>query len=379
MNGPDEAPQDGPLAGTRVVDLTHVVAGPVCTQLLADAGALVIKVEPPGGEYSRVRGPQRRGVNGRMLTSYNAAVNRGKRNLVLDLKNPAALDVLERLVGSADVMVDNFAPGALERLGISYRELRRRHPRLITASISLWGVDASDDLARRGGVNVVAEAEAGLYEHHREADGSPASLSFALADTGGGLAAYAAIVTALLERDRTGAGQHVNLSMVRNMLSFNAINLVRAQRHVAFDAHDDRFSYLRARDGWVAIDLSDHDHGEELRASLGQWVSDHTSDEVVELAGARGLAVVAVATARGVLADDRYRELGYLWDLPDGVGGTITVPANPLGLDYGNGRIPLDLDDADDLLRTALGIDASELEDLRAAGAFGPTGERRSA
>lgn len=338
--------EDAPLSGVRVVDLTHIVAGPACTQLLADAGALVIKVEPPGGEYSRVRGPQRKGKDGKVLTSYNAAVNRGKRNLMLDLKNPAGLVLLDRLIATADVVVDNFAPGALERLGVSYDELRRRHPRLITTSISLWGVDSSDELARRGGVNVVAEAEAGLYDRHRDADGSPMTLSFALADTGGGLAAYAAIVTTLLERDQTGAGRHVNISMVRNVLAMNATNLVRVQRPDESEEERERFSFSRTDDGWVAIETADPR-------------SSH----------------MRVATAGQVLADDDYRDLGYLWDLPDGLGGTITVPANPLGLDYGNRRIPLDLEEGDELLQAMLGVNSADLDALRAAGAFGPTGE----
>src|SRR5438132_7525986 len=123
-----------PLAGVRVLDLTHVLAGPFCTQLLAESGADVIKVEPPGGEYSRIRGPQRRGASG-SLSSYSAAVNRGKRSLELDLKAPAGRDLFLRLVGTADVIIDNFAPGALERLRLAYTELRAQHPRLITASI----------------------------------------------------------------------------------------------------------------------------------------------------------------------------------------------------------------------------------------------------
>src|SRR5882724_10890343 len=114
-----------PLAGIRVIDLTHVLAGPFCTQLLAESGATVLKVEPPGGEYSRVRGPQRRGAGG-SLSSYSAAVNRGKRSLEIDLKAPAGRDLLLRLIEKSDVIVDNFAPGALDRLRLSYPELRAR-------------------------------------------------------------------------------------------------------------------------------------------------------------------------------------------------------------------------------------------------------------
>src|ERR1700761_6587415 len=148
----------GPLDGVRVVDFTHILAGPFCTQFMADAGATVVKVEPPGGEYARIRGPRRVGPDGTELSSYNAAINRGKRSIALDLKNPRGLEIALRLTDSADVIVENFAPGALARRGLNLRELRARNPKLITASISLYGgLESAGSLATRGGLAIVAE------------------------------------------------------------------------------------------------------------------------------------------------------------------------------------------------------------------------------
>jgi formyl-CoA transferase len=388
------------LLGIRVLDLTHILAGPFCTQLLADAGAEVVKIEPPGGEFSRIRGPQRRGPDGKTLSSYSAAVNRGKRGFDLDLKSRAGLALFDRLVATADLVIDNFAPGALERLGVAYAELRERHPRLITASITLWGVESGHPLARRGGVAMVAEAEATLMHYRRDVDGSPMHIGFPLGDMSSGLAAYAAIVTALIERERTGVGRHVNISLVRNLLAMNSTNVTLAQIPSDPAAGFAAFGFFRSRDGWIALGVNSdtlwarlcacmgrpelatdvryathHERGarrEEVNELVSEWTGGHTTRELVDLVSASGVPVGPLAQPAEVLDNPHFHRLGFLRAIDDGLGGTITVPSNPLGFHFGLQRIPPRGEDEAPVLRDVLGLGDEEIGDLREAGAFGP-------
>jgi CoA:oxalate CoA-transferase len=129
------------LDGIRVLDFTHLMAGPYCTMLLADAGADVIKVEPPWGDGSRRRGPSRRDEAGNAVSSFLTATNRGKRSVVIDLKNEGGRDAVRRMLPAVDIVIENFLPGAIARVGFDLGELRAAHPRLITASISLFGTE----------------------------------------------------------------------------------------------------------------------------------------------------------------------------------------------------------------------------------------------
>ena len=252
----------GPLAGIRVIDFTHTLAGPFCTQLLADAGATVTKVEPPGGEWARRRGPKRAGADGRQISSYFAAVNRGKRDITLDLKTSSGQGFARALVAEADVLVENFSPGTMERLGLGLGELRERNERLITASISLFGGrETAGDLAERGGLAIVGEAESSLMSQHRDREGRPITTPYGLGDMASGLAAYGAIASALVERGRTGTGQHLDISMVRVLLSFNAISITGEQISPAGDLESPGSSpagmgIFPASDGYVALGVN---------------------------------------------------------------------------------------------------------------------------
>lgn len=389
---------DGPLSGIRVVDLTHILAGPFCTQLMADAGAQVIKIEPPGGEYSRIRGPLRRAPSGDFLSSYSAGVNRGKTSLQLDLKRPEGRNLLEKLVAVSDVIIDNFAPGALGRLGISYDELRERYPRLITASITLWGVDASDELARRGGVAVVAEAESTITAGRLDVDGTPLLIGFPLGDMSTGLACYGAIVTALFERARTGRSRHVNIAMIRTLLALNTPNIALAQLPQPPPRTRVAFGFFKAADGWVALeapadpawsrlceamgagqlaidpryrDLEQRNQrAEEVNSMISAWTFHLSTAEIVDRLVPLGIPVGRVARPEDVLDSETFDRLGYLWDLEDGVGGTIKAPSNPFDLAFSVKRIPAVGEGAAELLKSILDLDDQDLGVLaRSAGA----------
>ena len=195
------------LDGLRVLDLTQVMAGPFCSMLLCDMGADVIKVEPPAGDSTR-RMP---GAVGSDSPSFNA-VNRGKRGIVVDLKQPAGRDAVRRLAAVSDVLVENYRPGVLEKFGLDYAELSRRYPRLVYASISGYGQTGPS--AGKGGFDLVAQGVSGLMSVTGEAGRPPVKAGIPVTDLGAALFAVAGILSALLARARTGRGQLVDTSLV---------------------------------------------------------------------------------------------------------------------------------------------------------------------
>ncbi len=197
----------GALEGIRVADFSHVYQGPVATQLLADFGADVIKIERPGtGDWSRSWGPY---VNG--LSTAFASLNRNKRSLAVDLRSEGGKTIIQRLVASSDVLVHNFRPGAMERLGLGYEQLSSTHPRLVYATSSGWG-DRGPYVERgRGGHDVLARAEAAWFEPlGPEGLPVPAGMS---ADYPAGMLLLQGILIALLARERTGRGQLVTTDL----------------------------------------------------------------------------------------------------------------------------------------------------------------------
>ena len=203
----------GPLAGVRVIDLTTVVSGPVCTALLGDQGADVVKIEPPGGDITR-----RTGGPGE-FTAMFVACNRGKRSLALDLKQPAARDAVRRLVATADVLVQNFRPGAMERLGLGDVALRAINPRLIYVSIN--GVGETGPYANKRVYDPVIQALSGLADVQSDGgEGRPRMIRTIVADKTTAAFAAQAICAALFARERSGEGQHIRLSMLDAMVTF---------------------------------------------------------------------------------------------------------------------------------------------------------------
>lgn len=205
------------LQGLTVVALEHAVAAPLCTRHLADLGARVIKIERPGsGDFARAYDERVRG-----LSSHFVWINRGKESLTLDLKHPAAQDVLQRLLQRADVMVQNLAPGAAARLGMSYEALAPRHPRLIVCDISGYGDDPQHPGPHRDrkAYDLLIQAEAGVLSvtGTREA---VAKAGIPVADIAAGMFAHSRILAALLQRGRTGQGCRLDVSMLESLVEW---------------------------------------------------------------------------------------------------------------------------------------------------------------
>lgn len=201
-----EAP---PLAGLVVLDFTRVLSGPYCTMLLGDMGARVIKIEHPGrGDDTRAWGPPFIGAE----SAYFLSINRNKESVTLDLKNPAAPAIVHALLERADVLVENFRPGTMDRLGLGYSALADRYPRLVYCSISGFG--QTGPRRREAGYDAVVQAEGGLMSITGDANGPPYRLGVAISDIVSGMFAAQGIAMALLARQRSGHGQLVDIGML---------------------------------------------------------------------------------------------------------------------------------------------------------------------
>jgi len=207
-------PPSGPLSGVFVLDLTRVLSGPFCTMLLADMGARVVKVERPGdGDETRAWGPPF--VAGE--SAYFLGTNRNKESIALDFKRPEGRRIIHRLLDQADVVVENFRPGTLTRLGLDYASLKEARPKLIHASISGFGQTGPRRF--EAGYDAVVQAEGGLMSITGDADGPPFRVGVAIADLVAGMLTAHGIVLALYAREKTGRGQQVDIGMLDGVVS----------------------------------------------------------------------------------------------------------------------------------------------------------------
>ena len=259
----------GPLSGIIVVDLTRVLAGPFCTLLLADLGARVIKVEQPGkGDDSRAYGPY---INGK--SGYFVAQNRGKESIALDLKVTDDIAVLHRLLRRADVLVENFRPGAMDRLGLGWNALKERYPRLIYAATSGFG--QTGPYAQRPAYDVIAQAMGGIMSLTGHEGGPPTRVGSSVGDLGAGLFTALGIVSALHDRTRTGKGMLIDVAMLDSQLGLLENAIIRyfatgqsPTPHGARHSSIAPFEPYRARNGDIVIAFGNDELFRKLAACL---------------------------------------------------------------------------------------------------------------
>jgi crotonobetainyl-CoA:carnitine CoA-transferase CaiB-like acyl-CoA transferase len=212
MSEPAASTWAGPLAGVRVIDFTRVLAGPAASLALADMGAEVFKIEPPGtGDETRSFPPTRDGES-----HYYLAVNRGKKSIVVDLKSAEGLALIKDLAARCDVLVENYRPGVMERLGLGWEELHKINPRLIYCSISGYG--QTGPLKDRPSFDIVLQAMSGALSMNGEPGGLPTKLGLPIGDLVGGINGPIGIISALYERERTGVGRHIDVSLMDGMM-----------------------------------------------------------------------------------------------------------------------------------------------------------------
>jgi CoA:oxalate CoA-transferase len=311
-----------PFERLRVVDFTTTIAGPHCTRLLADLGAEVIKIEPPEGDMMRSRPPLRDGAS----TSFGQ-LNAGKRSLVLDLKQAAAIEVVHRLVAAADVVVENFRPGVMARFGIDYPALREVTPDLVYCAISGYGQTGPS--AGRPAYAPVIHAASGYDLAHLAYQGGgrrPDYCGIYIADVLTGTYAFGAIMAALWQRQATGEGQLIDVSMLESMLSLTLSEIQLAQFPHSFIPGRPVFGPIATQDGWVNLSIASERTFQNLAAACGrpEWVEDprfarypdrranwgELIDEVEAWSGARTSAEVEKIFARHGVPASPYRTVG---------------------------------------------------------------------
>ncbi|HYR41456.1 MAG TPA: CoA transferase [Terriglobia bacterium] len=260
-----------PLDDLFVVDLSRILSGPVCTMLLADMGAHVIKVEPPpSGDDSRQWGPPFIGG----ISTYFLSINRNKRSLGLNLKTDEGRRVLWKLIERADVVIENFRPGVLEKLGFGYHAVAQTNTRVVYCSISGFG--QTGPYRDRPGYDVIAQGESGVMDLTGYPEGPPAKLGASLADVVAGLYATNGILLALLARHKTGTGQHVDVSLLDGMVStltYQALIYLSTGRSPERlgTRHPSIVPYecFQARDGFVNIAVTNQKQWENFCSVLG--------------------------------------------------------------------------------------------------------------
>ncbi|MCC6960977.1 MAG: CoA transferase [Dehalococcoidia bacterium] len=345
------------LEGIRILDFTRAQQGPFATMLLADMGAEVWKVEPPGGEQGRANGL---GPDG--FSSYFEGHNRGKKSITLDLRNPRAIEVVKRLAPLCDVVVENFRPGVMEDMGIGYEHLRALREDIILASASAWG--RSGPWARRGGYDHVAQALSGvMYEQGEGPGGDPQALIGGFADQIGAMLLAFGISTALVVRERDGIGQHIDGSLIGGMVAMQSkqiMEFLRTGKQPGFQRRRAATytNYACADGRHIAIAAQDQHYYEKLCTALGEpglatderfaspWGRATNKDALVaeldrvfrsrpmedwlEPLAEAGVPHAPVLDYAGMVAHAQYWENGYLVEIETPHLGTMRVPGAPI-------------------------------------------------
>ncbi|MBJ6638275.1 CoA transferase [Streptomyces sp. DHE7-1] len=391
------------LDGLRVLDLATLFAGPMAATLLGDYGADVIKVEHPGRpDPSRGHGPAKHGVG-----LWWKVLGRNKRTITLDLSRPGGRATLLRLAATADVVIENFRPGTLEKWDLGWPELSAANPRLVLARVTAFG--QFGPYAHRPGFGTLAEAMSGFAALTGEPDAPPTLPPFGLADSVAALATAYAVLTALAGRDRTGEGQVVDMAIIEPILAvlgpqptwYDQLGYVQERTGNRSANNAPRNTYRTADGAWVAVSTSAQSvaervmrlvgrpelieepwfatgaqraaHADVLDAAVGSWIAARDRAEVLAAFEKAEAAVAPVQDVRDVLADPQYQALDTVTTVDDpelgplrmqnvlfrlsGTPGAIRWAGRPHGADT-------------DAVLTELGLGPQELRALREEGAL---------
>lgn len=390
-----------PLDGVKVIELATIFAGPLATAFLGDFGADVVKIEHPRKpDPSRDHGPAKDGVG-----LWWKVLGRNKRTATLDLSRPEGAALLRRLVADADVVVENFRPGTLERWGIGPDVLHEANPGLVIARVSGFG--QVGPYAKRPGFGTLAEAMSGFAVATGEPDGPPTLPPFGLADSVSALATAFAVTLALAARERTGAGQVIDLAIIEPIMAmlgpqltwWEQLHYVQPRLGNRSNNNAPRNTYRCADGRWVAVstsalsiaervmtlvgraDLTTEPwfatgtgraaHADELDGAVAAWIAQRGRDEVIEEFSRAQAAIAPVYDVRDILADPQFAALGTAVSVPDDDFGHVLMQNVPFRMSATPGRIRFagraHGRDTDEVF-AALGLTGAELADLRFRG-----------
>ncbi len=357
----DAAEPTAYLDGIRVLDFTQYLAGPTCTRLMAEMGAEVIKVEmAPYGDPTRGSDPRRNRRSG-----YYVQQNRGKRSLCLDLRSPAAIQVIHDLIPQIDVVVENSTPGVMARRRLGYDDLSAINPRIIMASISGFG--QTGPLSDKPAFDFIAQAYAGIMHMTGPADGPPMLVGAAVTDVGSGVHAFGAIGYALFRRDRTGRGSHIDVAMVDSMFHMQEMAVQapsitngeyqawRSGNHYSAASPGGGF---KSPEGWIVVfcaqnqvaslfaamgrpELMDHPdfakpgarvtNRDALTAVIETWMATFDTDaEVLAVLEAHRVPCGPVLRPQDLGTIEHFRQRRTVRSITDPLAGTFDIPGFPI-------------------------------------------------
>jgi len=357
-----------PLSGVRVIGLEQYMSAPYCTMLLADAGAEVIKIERPGrGDPRRSIPPYATDDKGQRVAGGFIGYNRNKKSLALNLRHEEGRQILRDLVRVSDVVVENLRPGAMDKLGLGYEQLRAVNPRLVYAAISGFGrlESYSGPYSERPAFDIIAEAMSGMMNLVGFADKPPSWTIYGLADVYSGLVTAYGIMLALYMRERTGEGQFVDSAMLDNMLALNE-RMVTLYSFTGKSPERGRMAHIyprgafRCRDGYLALNVPDDIQWARLCQAMGRedlkddprtangtaraantefvrsiiedWLANKSRSEAVGLLGEQGVPSGPVYTAEDVFKDPHIAARHMLVTVDDPVAGPRKYARSPLHL-----------------------------------------------
>jgi len=343
--------------------MTQYLAGPTVTRLLAEMGADVVKIEqPPGGDPSRTFAIVKDGRSG-----YFVQQNRGKRSLCIDFDHPDGRAALDSLLDRADVFVENYGPGVLERRGLDWASLRQRNPRLVMASISGYGRDSA--YSDKPAFDLIAQAMSGIMYMTGDPDGPPMPVGTSIGDVGAGVHAATAIGFALFHRERTGEGQHCDISMVDTLFHMHEVtvqgpSLTGMRWRPTRSGHQARINApmgaFKAPEGWIVIQVMqaqwdrfcraigrpDLEHDErfadlngrqknrqELNDLIEEWMGGYeTDEEVLAVLAAERIPSAPVLEPAAAIGHPYFESRQMVRTVTDPVLGELAMPGNPLRL-----------------------------------------------
>ncbi len=394
----NQSSKNGLLDGFRILDLSRVMAGPYCASMLADLGAEVIKIEMPGsGDTGRFFGPYQDGES-----TYFILLNRGKKSVTVNMKSPEGVAIIKRLVANSDVLIENFRPGVMTRLGLDYESVRVINDDIVYASISGFGQDSP--LAELPALDLVIQAMSGLMSMTGQRDGPPTAVGESVADVCAGMFCAWGIVTALLARERTGQGRYLDVSMLDSVFSMLLTPLSRAlysdetptrvgNRHpetypvdsfptqtgdIVLVGFSDRV-FRRLMDVIGRSELADDPrfasnddrniHEAELRAIIGQWTSQQTADEALSQLAADSIPCSPIWTLDQLLNSDHVRSRELITTGMHAKLGEVPLVPQPVrfsGVQRAIGQtVPMLGEHTEDVLRERLTLNDEDITALQ--------------
>lgn len=397
------------LQGIKILDLTQIYAGPYCSMLFADLGAEVIKIEPPWGEIIRDNPPLVKqgegGPHDRSRSGYFLTLNRNKYGITLNLKHPRAVEIFKELVKIGDVVIENYAPGVMKRLGIDYPVLREINPRIIMCSISgfgQWG-----PYSERMSFDIIAQAMSGMMSITGHPDSPPTKVGTSLGDVAASLHAAFAIMAALWYRERTGEGQYIDVSMQECMVAIleGAIPRWTIGKELltpigSMNPHECPMAAFRCKDGYIIIATVGDEHWQRFCRAINRpdWATDpqyktkrqrwekkyilheeiekittqYTVKEMGEMLDRERVANSPLLNIQQVVEDPHLNARGYFVEVEHPIIGRAKIPGIPFKLSRTPGRVcrpsPLVGEHNELILNKYLGMNAEEIKRLKEEG-----------